>query len=299
MMPPEFPPIYSKNPARNRSERSLSHLRQAIQADSVTQSDDGSVVIASAPAARRASPESICNEMVTLRQELLKWADDLQIRISNPISTLVLGLCDDRRIYENYLKAESMDALTGSLGATHPVRLVSVVLTDPAALRQTTPATIAAHEAIHQLCLITKLCPGWDAWPRWLHEGVAMLGDHTPARSSKVARGTFASLNKERLKDWRNIAERFDLKAFMQRDLLRDKFNHQADYAACWALTHGLSTWQKGEELAAFLNYLELQTFQPEHEPWSPIEIRSSAWLTSQFGSRWESFANHVKSLDL
>lgn len=299
---PTMPDWQSDQGRKNRVEQATAHLRQSIDSTVCLEPVNGVMICSSGSPDDRSNAARYSEILAKLRSEFFQWANALQLNIPKPQECLVLGLCSDQNVYEKYLQSEGMDALTGSLGTTHPVRLVSVVLTDRKALRNNHAETIAAHETLHQFCLISELCPAWEAWPRWLHEGIALLGDHSvmpanlkPHRARPKANSPFGSVNQSRLDDWKRIANGFDLKTFMQQDMLKNSHDHQADYAASWALTYGLAVWKNGVELNALLNFLEIQALQPVPE--NSIEMRSAEWLTHHLGDQLPAFLDFMKSM--
>lgn len=88
----------------------------------------------------------------------------------------------------------------------------------------------AAHETVHQLVAVTGLAPRFDAFPHWLHEGLAA--------QFEAFEGTrwagLAGVNRLRQQDWERMESRPPL-----RDLIRDQGlgrGYQRDpYASAWA----------------------------------------------------------------
>lgn len=233
-------------------------------------------------------------------ESLLKY---LQITPQSSTFPVSVGLFSSRSDYEAYLKKENLGGLGGSLGATHPVRLSAVILTNIAELKSVNPAVVAAHEFVHLYTLKSGLCPGWDAWPRWLHEGLAMQVDHLAGQNDDKAekehssqsgpKANFISLNPERVSSWRKISGRMDIAAFLKRDLTRNLISNDEDYAACWAVTHGLLKWKNGTILSGLINQLAILEMQFTDE--QPIEIQSAAWLIEEMGSDWPLFLAMTK----
>ena len=195
-----------------------------------------------------------------------------------------------------------MEGLKGSLGMTHPVRLTSLAQADRKELKSFELAVVASHEMIHQFTVVSGLCPGWDAWPRWLHEGFAMLGDHTatsrvgtnPLSQSFLDSTGFGAVNPERNVTWKKISSGFEMKSFLKRDLLKNPLSHTSDYAACWAITQGLAHWQNGEILTDLIEFLNIQEMQPE--PDLTIEIITAEWLLKKVGKDWPSLMNFINN---
>ena len=211
-----------------------------------------------------------------------------------------LGLFSKKTDYEAYLKREGLGGLTGSLGATHPVRLISIVLADSAALGQVSSQVVIAHEFLHLLTLKTRLCPSWEAWPRWLHEGLAMQLDFLAAlndtgRIGPKPSNAIALNNPDRAKAWARMANGLEIQEFLKRDLMRNRGSHEDDYAASWAITAALLRWQEGRLFAAFLDMLSLMEMQ--YEPEQSLESHSADWLVNELGPAWPDFVKSVKSI--
>lgn len=235
-------------------------------------------------------------------ESLLNYIQVIPQRSAFPVS---VGLFSSRSDYEAYLKKENLGGLGGSLGATHPVRLSAVILANPGELKSINPSVVAAHEFVHLYTLKSGLCPGWDAWPRWLHEGLAMQVDHlagriavaTENRNSSQSDHTinFISLNPDRAADWRKIAGRIDLSVFLKRDLTRNHNSNNEDYAACWAMTHALLNWKNGSTLTGLINQLAILEMQFSTE--QSVELQSAAWLKEELGEDWPAFAAITRSI--
>lgn len=245
----------------------------------------------------------ILNRVNWVRLDFIEWCRKKNIFLQHPDPIIILGLVSKEEEYNRYLKLERLEGLKGSLGLTHPVRLVSVLLTDLTALKSFDVAVVAAHEMIHQMTIISGLCPGWHAWPRWLHEGMAMMGDHTAAwntskspTSQSITEGPgFGSLNARRSKVWQKNAMGFEMKSFIRRDLLANPLSHSDDYAACWALTYGLAHWKKGRVLTELIDFLKLQELQPESQ--STIETVTAEWLIQSLGDDWHDFIMSLQKI--
>ncbi len=107
----------------------------------------------------------------------------------------------------------------------------------------------AAHEMIHQLAAESGLVPRHDAFPAWLHEGLA-------AQFEVIRGGRWSGISRAhdlRLPDWHKIQDPIPLER-----LVRDAgFGHgyQRDlYAQAWALVYYLRTRHSRE----FLTFLDL-----------------------------------------
>lgn len=234
-------------------------------------------------------------------QSLLKY---LQLAAPHSTIPVVFGLLTSRNAYESYLKNENLGGLAGSLGATHPVRLSAVILANPTELKSVDPSVVAAHEFVHLYTLKSGLCPGWDAWPRWLHEGLAMQIDHLAGGNefltgkrdtSQSQRAThFISLNRDRASSWRKIAGRIDISAFLKRDLTRNLSSNDEDYATCWAVTHALLKWKNGTILTGLINQLAILEMQFSTD--QSVELQTAAWLNEELGANWPAFVTMLRS---
>jgi hypothetical protein len=107
----------------------------------------------------------------------------------------------------------------------------------------------AAHEMIHQLATASGLLPRYDAFPNWLHEGLA-------AQFEVIRGGRWAGISRAndlRLPNWRSVQSPLTLER-----LVRDAgFGHgyQRDlYAQAWALVYFLRTQHPHQ----FLTFIDL-----------------------------------------
>jgi hypothetical protein len=112
----------------------------------------------------------------------------------------------------------------------------------------------AAHEMIHQLAAESGLVPQDDAFPHWMHEGLA-------AQFEVIRGGRWAGISRAhdlRLPDWRQIEQPLKLER-----LVRDAgFGHgyKRDlYAQAWALVYFLRT-QRSSEFLTFVDLLRNPT---------------------------------------
>ncbi len=153
----------------------------------------------------------------------------------------------------------------------------------------------AAHEMIHQLSVATRLAPRHDAFPRWLHEGLA-------AQFEVIRGGRWAGVSRAhdlRLPDWHKLS------APPQLDrLVRDGgFAHgysRDPYAQAWALVYFLRT----QKPAQFLTFLDLLRSPPPLESASlPVSDRAQAAFERAFGSDlkalerdWIGFIDHAQT---
>ncbi len=108
----------------------------------------------------------------------------------------------------------------------------------------------AAHEMIHQLATASGLLPRYDAFPNWLHEGLA-------AQFEVIRGGRWAGISRAndlRLPNWRSVQSPLSIER-----LVRDAgFGHgyQRDlYAQAWALVYFLRT-QHPQQFLTFLDLL-------------------------------------------
>ncbi|MBI1323982.1 DUF1570 domain-containing protein [bacterium] len=235
-------------------------------------------------------------------REIESWAAVSQAQVRNPGPSLTIGLFADLDAYDRYLVSESLRGLSGSLGMTHPVRSVccAVVGESPHGVDA---RTIIAHESVHLWTLRSGLCPAWQAWPRWLHEGFAQLWDHLataagdPATATSQAPGSSGfriEPNRDRQRDWRRIANSTDVERFLRTDMIRDHRRHGDDYATCWAITFALATWGEGALLPELVNHLVVQDLQPFSGV--PAEKETLGWLKTRVGGKWAEFADCVAS---
>lgn len=294
-------PRFNDTPAKTRYDASVAHLRRFLGADVSLAVDGPATLIFQANSYQDAEISILLKSMTRIRSEMIEWCFANAIQMQTPDASVVIGLIPTKKNYEKYLETEMLSGLRGSLGLTHPVRLSSVVLTDKTELKSFEPVVIATHEMIHQMTLVSGLCPGWDSWPRWLHEGIAMLGDHSasndagknPRSQSFLEVPGFGTVNNGRAQAWKKIAGGFEMKSFLRRDLLKNPLSHSADYAACWALTDGLARWKNGVILADLIAFLAIQEMQPE--PATSIEIVAADWLINHLSIEWPEFMKSIQ----
>ena len=287
--------------------RAIEHLKRTLGNRLLTSPSEFSCIIA-APEVPRILVEQALETVEAVLQDFVVWLKKLNIPHRSGSECIAVGLFDKKTDYEAYLKQEGLEGLTGSLGATHPVRLISLVLCDPMELNATSPYEVIAHESIHLFALKSGLCPGWDAWPRWLHEGLAMLGDHSAdkrlkmrsnrsknATRSDLSTSLFATTNHERARDWKKVAMSLDIQAFLRRDLTKNPLSNDDDYAASWAITATLSAWQNGSILNSLIQELSNRFMQ--YDSTNTIEVTAADWLKSEIGEKWPEFIKLAKSL--
>jgi hypothetical protein len=115
--------------------------------------------------------------------------------------------------------------------------------------RRTIDLGILAHETIHQLAVASGIEPGPDAFPTWLHEGLA-------AQFEVVRGGRWAGVgrvNELRLPDWRAIRP-----APRLAPLLRDAGLGQGYRRDLYAESWGLVYFLRKTRPDAFRTYLDL-----------------------------------------
>ena len=107
----------------------------------------------------------------------------------------------------------------------------------------------AAHEMIHQLAADSGLVPRHDAFPYWLHEGLA-------AQFEVIRGGRWSGISRAhdlRLPDWRRIQEPMPLERLVRDGGFGRGYQRDA-YAHAWALVYYLRTGRPRE----FLKFLDL-----------------------------------------
>jgi hypothetical protein len=107
----------------------------------------------------------------------------------------------------------------------------------------------AAHEMIHQLAAESGLVPRHDAFPYWLHEGLA-------AQFEVIRGGRWSGISRAhdlRLPDWRKIPDPMPLERLI-RDGGFGRGYQRDSYAQAWALVYYLRTRHSRE----FLTFLDL-----------------------------------------
>jgi hypothetical protein len=107
----------------------------------------------------------------------------------------------------------------------------------------------AAHEMIHQLAVESGLAPRHDAFPSWLHEGLA-------AQFEVIRGGRWSGISRAhdlRLPDWRRIQDPIRLERLV-RDAGFGRGYQRDLYAQAWALVYYLRTRHSRE----FLTFLDL-----------------------------------------
>lgn len=289
-------------------QQSVEHLKRTLGNTVITAPSELLCVVAAAEVPRIIAEQAV-ETVEALLQDFIGWLKKLDIPVRSHSELITVGLFHKKTDYDAYLKQEGLEGLTGSLGATHPVRLISLILCDPMELKTTSPYEVIAHESIHLFSLKSGLCPGWDAWPRWLHEGLAMLGDHSaekrlkrPSNLSKKnaprpdsSSQLFATRNEDRARDWKKSASHLDISLFLRRDLTKNPLSNNDDYAASWAITSALSKWQNGSILQLLIEELANRFMQ--YESTQTIEVTAADWLKVEMGDKWPDFMKSARGL--
>jgi hypothetical protein len=107
----------------------------------------------------------------------------------------------------------------------------------------------AAHEMVHQLVVESGFLPRHDAFPNWLHEGLA-------AQFEVIRGGRWSGISRAhdlRLSDWRRIQDPLRLERLV-RDAGFGRGYQRDLYAQAWALVYYLRTRHSRE----FLTFLDL-----------------------------------------
>jgi hypothetical protein len=157
----------------------------------------------------------------------------------------------------------------------------------------------AAHEMIHQLAAESGLVPRHDAFPYWMHEGLA-------AQFEVIRGGRWAGISRAhdlRLTDWRNIRSPSKLEPLV-RDAGFGRGYERDLYAQAWALVYFLRT-QHPEQFLSFIDLLrnpEIQSDGGAMPQDSRVERASNAFRRA-FGTDrdglerdWRTFMDHVQT---
>jgi hypothetical protein len=130
----------------------------------------------------------------------------------------------------------------------------------------------AVHEVVHQLVIASGLAPGYDRFPVWLHEGIAMQFE--AFRGGRWA--GLGSIPAHRLDQWRALPYPPPIEP-----ILRDEgfgSGYVVDrYASAWALVWFLRTEQP-ERFVAFLDRLRNPIGEPSLEPGD--RVLSAFWAS-------------------
>jgi len=144
----------------------------------------------------------------------------------------------------------------------------------------------ASHEMIHQLAAVSGLVPRHDAFPYWLHEGLA-------AQFEVIRGGRWAGISRAhdlRLTDWRRIQDPIRLERLV-RDAGFGRGYQRDSYAQAWALVYFLRT-QHASEFLKFLDLLRSPDFVAD--PGSPPASRGDR----AFGAFQRAFGSDLDALE-
>jgi hypothetical protein len=128
----------------------------------------------------------------------------------------------------------------------------------------------AAHELVHRLVAVSGLAPRYEAFPNWLHEGLAM-------QFEPVQGGRWAGLQASpslRLADWRALYPRPALAALLRDEGLTRGYRRDP-YAAAWAWVGYL----RREEPAAWQAILDRLRLPDDGRP-APERARAALLAT-------------------
>jgi hypothetical protein len=155
----------------------------------------------------------------------------------------------------------------------------------------------AAHEMIHQLAAESGLLPRHDAFPVWLHEGLA-------AQFEVIRGGRWSGISRAhdlRLPDWRKIQDPLVLERLV-RDAGFGRGYQRDLYAQAWALVYYLRT-RHSREFLTFLDLLRGPDSGEEESPATARGDRVSRAFQRAFGSDlnaferdWRAFMATVKT---
>ncbi|HEY2156294.1 MAG TPA: DUF1570 domain-containing protein [Isosphaeraceae bacterium] len=215
--------------------------------------------------------------------------------------------------YLSFLSREGAGSFATTQGYYHPTRkaVISFDPRDLPALRQRAAAIrpgrdaprllllldlelraidlgMAAHEATHKLVAASGLAPRHDAFPTWLHEGLA-------AQFEVIRGGRWAGVgraNDLRLPDWRALKPAPKL-APVVRD---DNFGHgyRRDlYAEAWSLVYFLRK-EHPNEFARYIDLLRSPTAAERH----PVELFRTSFGAdlSSFEVEWHRYLRTVST---
>jgi hypothetical protein len=162
--------------------------------------------------------------------------------------------------------------------------------------RRSIDLATAAHEVVHQLAGDSGLLPRHEAFPVWLHEGLA-------AQFEVIRGGRWAGIGRAhdlRLPDWRRVHSPLRLERLV-RDAGFGRGYQRDLYAQAWALVYFLRT----ERPRQFLTFIDLLR-SPRLEPQTPASIsgdRTFEAFRRAFGtdlerleSEWHEFMKSVQT---
>lgn len=291
--------------AASAEVRQVRHLKDAL-GSGVTVESRGRMRVVAAPTVPtdRVAAALIAVERVLANVDA--WAESIAGGLALRRPNLTIGLFPDRLSYDEYLKIEGLSGLSGSWGATHPVRGLSVAVAADEPTMSVDNRVVIAHECIHLWALRSGLCPAVHAWPRWLHEGLALLWDHTAIengtqtafrKSAAINSDVVPPVNPLRLADWMRMARGFDCEAFLRKDMSVNRRSHAEDYAAGWALTYALANMHGGSPLCELWQDLTLRNLHPSDG--QPIELHVLRWAKARFGPEWDRMTAAVRDIGL
>ncbi|MDB5349073.1 MAG: hypothetical protein JWN86_320 [Planctomycetota bacterium] len=145
---------------------------------------------------------------------------------------------------------------------------------------------VAAHETVHQLVAASHLAPRHDAFPNWLHEGLAM-------QFETIRAGRWAGLSSPsplRLRDYRRLKTAPSVIS-TTRDVGLGRGYQEEGYARAWALVYYLRS-QRPSAFVAILDGLRLPSDgkEPPGGRSSRILLDSLRVAPSDEDSRWRRF---------
>ncbi len=143
----------------------------------------------------------------------------------------------------------------------------------------------AAHEMVHQLAADSGLLPRHDAFPYWLHEGLA-------AQFEVIRGGRWAGLSRAhdlRLPDWRKIQPPPQLERLI-RDAGFGRGYQRALYAQAWALVYYL----RARHPDRFLRFLDLLRSPASDDDTSLPQARADR----VFGAFQRAFGSDIAGLE-
>jgi hypothetical protein len=255
-------------------------------------------------------------ERIVRSFHLLFAAGGLELPV--PQQRLVLAWFATHGDYLAFLHAEGAGAFRNTLGYYHPTLgavLTFDVRTAPAQRqaraaidldprdaprrrlllemqRQSQELGTATHELVHLLVAQSGLAPRHDAFPLWLHEGLA-------AQFEVVRGGRWAGFGHAhdlRLPDWRALEPPPRMVPLI-RDAGFGRGYDRDSYAAAWALVYYLRHQHPGQ----FLTFLDLLR-APDAE-WRPRADRTVALFAAAFGddlhaleTDWHRFMAEVRT---
>ena len=235
----------------------------------------------------RSTPDDQAHrESLARRREELAAARD-RLKSAPPRSRIRFQIAGDR---PRVVARDEGERLLDQLDAEADLRATLLELD-----RRAIDLGTAAHEVTHQLAVASGLAPRYDAFPRWLHEGLA-------AQFEVIRGGRWAGVSRAhdlRLPNWRHLATPPNLER-----LVRDGgFAHGYDrdhYAQAWALVYFLRT----QKPAQFLTFLDLLRAPPDLESSTvPPPDRAVHAFERAFGGDmvalrrdWVDFIDHVQT---